>query len=78
MKLSRKDLRMIRGALYRAIEWEESLADAWPDGPEKKEAQKSADRFRELRNRMFPGSEGDGKLLDAKIVSVYELAARSK
>lgn len=77
MRLTPKDRRLILAALWRAIEWEESLADAWnAETPEHVLAKAMAESFRAIRLRI-DSTYGEPRR-NWKRISVQELAARGE
>lgn len=49
----RRDIRLIRGALWRAIQWERSLAEAWSNkGPEARKCNRKVESYAKLMKRL--------------------------
>lgn len=63
-------------ALHDAIDWQKSLADAWPEGSEERqEALDQAKRYRAMLKRRYGSSKTalDQELARGKLVTLAEL-----
>jgi hypothetical protein len=78
MKFGKRDLQTINGALIRAIEWEESLAEANAHIPEeRKKCERKVEEFRKLRMRLFAALNLKAEpTLNVKTVTLDELRGR--